>query len=145
MKNKAVLFSVVLVAVASGCFVFLRFPQKEFLQDRRAYTKYAERTAKESEWAPVQLWWEAPPDVKNEYRARRAARLTFLRGEIFSGDTHVPNENIREFLDQQVLNGAIDYVVIFPAPGMKWGEIFPALDECRKSRVRIVLLNQGDS
>jgi hypothetical protein len=112
---------------------------------RQAYAEYSVRTEKETGWAPVQLWWESSPDDKERWRAKNAVRLTLTRGEAFHGNTHIPREHLREFLDARVLSGEIDCVVVFPAKGTKWGEIFPVLDECRKSSVQIVLLSEHES
>jgi hypothetical protein len=145
MKPTAI---VLLVGAAFAAIVYFLRPSKptdSLLAERSAYTDYSTRSAKEEGWAPVQLWWEAPPEMKGEWRARKAARFTLTGGEVFVGDSHIPREKIKAFLDQRVASGEIDYVVLFPTKGTRWSEVFPALDECRKSRVRIVLLNQYES
>jgi hypothetical protein len=93
--------------------------------------------------APVQLWYEAPPGQKSDWRAKRSARFLLLLGQAYIGDVLLPREKIKAYLDAKVQSGEIDYVVVFPSQETKWNEIFPVIDECRKSRVRIVLLNQN--
>ncbi|WP_221029977.1 hypothetical protein [Actomonas aquatica] len=94
------------------------------------------------DFAPIQFSWEAPPGVKGYWRVREAERFTLLNGEAFVGDEHLPRERITDYLNEKVRRAEIEYVVVFPAKGSKWGDLFPVLDECRKSEVRIVLLNQ---
>ena len=95
--------------------------------------------------APLQLWYEAPPGHKGYWRAKRAARFSLVHGEAFVGDVLIPKGEIKAYLDTRVQSGEIDFVVVFPSDQTRWGEIFPVIDECRKSRVRIVLLNQTGS
>ncbi len=138
----------VLLGVGAAALAFFLLPRSSnvpLLENRREYSEYSVGTEKETSWAPVQLWWEAPPDVQDRWRAKKAERFTLTRGEAFSGNTHVPREKIREFLDERVSRGEVEYVIVFATKGTRWGEIFPVLDECRKSRVRIVLLNQYES
>ena len=145
MKRSSALLVVCLGIVALACFVLMRSPAAKPQVDRLVFAEYADRTEKEKNWAPVRLWWEASPDGKEPWRAKKAVRITLTRGEAFAGNTHIPRERLREFLDERVSSGEIDYVVVFPAKGTKWGEIFPTLDECRKSRVQIVLLSDHHS
>ena len=142
MKNGAVLLVVAGGVLALVGWVLLRPVAVVPPAESQLFADYSVRTEKETGWARVQLWWESTPEMKARWRAKKAARITLTGGEAFSGDTHIPRERLREFLDQRVSTGEIDYVVIFPVKGAKFGEILPALDECRKSRVQIVLLNQ---
>ena len=109
---------------------------------RRGYAEYAARTEKETGWAPVQLFWEAPAEIETKARVEETVRFTLINGEAFSDGTHVPREKIREFLNLRVAAGEIYRVIVFPNKGARFKEIIPVLDECRKSRVRVVLLNQ---
>lgn len=95
--------------------------------------------------APVHIWWESPLGQRDYWRAKKSARLLLVRGEAFVDDVYLPKENVTGYLDARVERGEIEYVIVFPARDTKWGEIFPVLDECRKSRVRVVLLNQFES
>ena len=95
--------------------------------------------------APVQVWWERPLEQKGYRRAKKSARLLLVNGQVFVADDLLPRDKITAYLDARVRSGEIDYVVVFPVRNTKWGDIFPVLDECRKSRVRIVLLNQFES
>jgi hypothetical protein len=92
--------------------------------------------------APVILVSEGPPWAKGEPRMQNCVRFVLSRGQIFVGDETIQEENIRAYLDERVLREEIRSVVIFPAVGSKWGEIFPVLDACRKSRVQAVYLNE---
>ncbi len=145
MKRSAAITIVAIGLLGVIAFVRWRTPAVTTPLDRKEFAAYASCTEKEAGWAPVQLWWEAPPEVKGQWRAKKAARISLMGGEVFIGDSHIPRGKIRTFLDEQVARGEIDYVVIFSERGARWGDILPALDECRKSRVQIVLLNQYES
>jgi hypothetical protein len=133
------------VMAAGVAYYVLSRPTTAPLADRHEYAEYTARTEKDAGLAPVQPWWEESPEIQSQWRARKAVRLMLVHGEVFDGDHHLPREKIRGFLDDLVSKGEIDYVILFPARDTRWGEIFPALDECRKSHVRIVLLNQYES
>src|SRR5262245_50103432 len=101
------------IATAGAVFLLSTRPNPLSHADLREYSDYSARTQREVGWAPVQLWWEAPLEVKGVWRARKAARLTLTGGEAFVEGTHLPREKIREFLDARVTKGEIDYVVLF--------------------------------
>jgi hypothetical protein len=143
--KRIITLSVVAVAALAVCLSLWRRGDLDEKLDRARFTAYAERTSANPGWAPVQPWWEAPPDVKDEWRAKKAARLSILQGEAFASGSHIPREEIRAFLDAKVASGEIDYVIVFPQKGARWGEIIAIVDECRRSHVRIVLLNQYES
>ena len=71
--------------------------------------------------------------------------LAVVGGEAFTGDELIPREKIRERLDRMVSDKEIESVAVFPVKGSRWGDIFPVLDECRKSRVRFVFLAEYES
>jgi hypothetical protein len=48
-------------------------------------------------------------------------------------------------LNARVKSDQIEYVIVFPVKDSKWGEIMPVVDECRKSQVKVVYLNQSES
>jgi hypothetical protein len=91
--------------------------------------------------APVAIWREASPERPGYWHASKAAKLNLTAGSIFVGDELLPMEEITNYLDARVKMGEIDYVVIFPDRKAKWMDIFPIIDKCRKSTVKIVLLN----
>jgi hypothetical protein len=143
MKKRTIILAGCAFLLALGCLVGPRAFEKRSTPawpESRGYFS----DDSESGLAPVQLWWEAPPGEKESWRAKKATRFTLVRGQAFVGDTLIRKEKIREYLDARVQSHEIDYVVIFPEKDSKWGEIFPVLDECRKSRVRIVLLNERE-
>ncbi len=115
------------------------------LPEYGGYFATASSTEHQNGLAPVQLSWEAPPDEKGYWRTKKSARLLLVQGQAFVGDVLLPREKITAYLNARVQSGEIDYVIIFPVKDTKWGDIFPVLDECRKSRVQIVLLNQFES
>jgi hypothetical protein len=139
----AVSGSAVLVAAYLGLQASLdaRKSSRDWMQDFHAY---ALRVKTDEQFAEVQAWNEAAPEVKSRWRAARATRIRVLQGQAFVGDTHLPKDEIRGFLDLKVASGEIDHVVVFPSRGAKWGEIVSIVDECRKSRVKIVLLNEHE-
>src|SRR5688572_339557 len=102
MKRSIVIFLGAAGLASIAYFHWSRTLAGGSLEERREYTEYSARTERESQWAPVQLWWEAPPDVRGEWRARKSARITPIRGEAFVGDSHIPREKIRELLDARV-------------------------------------------
>jgi biopolymer transport protein ExbD len=89
--------------------------------------------------ARVQLWSGDAHWFKNR-TAKNRVRFVIARGQTFVGDEPIAREKIRTYLDQKVLDREATSVVIVPAKGSSWGEIFPVIDECRRSRVRVVLL-----
>ncbi|MCX6955206.1 MAG: hypothetical protein NTV51_23885 [Verrucomicrobia bacterium] len=93
----------------------------------------------------VCIWWEAPPYVKDNWRLKKAVRFEVVNGEAFMGDQWIPHDKIREFLDQRVLSKEIDYVVVFAKRGAVWKEVVQVVDECAKSSVHKVYLNQFES
>ena len=95
--------------------------------------------------APVQLWAEAPAGEREYWLARKSAQFLIVHGQAMAGKLHVPHGKIRGYLNAKVQNGEIDYVVVLPIRNTKWGDIFPVLDECRKSRVQIVVLKPFES
>jgi hypothetical protein len=141
MKRFAALFFAAAICVVAGYLLFPRSKNGARAEERREYTEYAARTKGAEGLAPVQLWGEAPPDVKSNWRAARTARLVVTRGQAFFGDRWIPSDEICQYLDAKIAKGEIDYVLVSAAVGAKWGEIVPVVSECRKSRVKIVLLN----
>ena len=134
-------------AVLVAAFLGLRTLRdtKESTDDwKDEFRAYVSHVKLEERFAEVQVWNEAPPEVKSRWRAAKAARIRVLQGQAFVGDVHLPKDEIREFLDLKIASGEIDYVVVFPSRGAKWGEIVSIVDECRKSRVKIVLLNEHE-
>ena len=96
-------------------------------------------------FAPVFIWNEAPPSKRDYHRLTYAARLVVLRGEAFAGDRHIPREKIAAYLNTKVRRREIDSVVIFSTNGTRLSELMPVLDECRKSEVRVVYLNETEA
>ena len=74
-----------------------------------------------------------------------AVRFLLIRGQAFDRDILIPREEIKEYLNARVKSDQIEFVIVFPVKDAKWGEIFPVIDECRKSRVKVVYLNQSES
>ena len=103
------------------------------------------RNERDDHLAKVHLSFEAPPELKHELRFKKAVRLSLVPRGVFVGTEFVPTEKVRAFVDRRVLSREIDYVVLFPARDSKWGDIFPVLEECRRSKVRIVMLNKYES
>jgi hypothetical protein len=106
---------------------------------------YANSAEQQNGLAPLQFWRGTPPEHEARGPEKRAVRLLLIRGQAFIGDVLLPREEIKDYLDARVKSGEIEYVVVLPAKDTKWGDIFPVIDECRKSRVRLVLLNRDES
>lgn len=137
--------ALLLVVAGLAALIFGIAQHKPSRLDHEEFAAYAHRTEKASGLAPIQLWDEAPPEVKGAERAERTARLSLAGGQVFSGDAHIPTDKLREFLNTRVQQDNVLYVLVFAQKGTRWGEVFPVLDECRKSRVRLVLINTIES
>jgi hypothetical protein len=98
-----------------------------------------------SGYAPVSLWWEQPLGERNHWRAGKAVRLVVRGGVAFESENPILLEKLTSFLNERIDRDQVKYVVVFPVAGTKWGELIPVIDQCRKSRVEIVLLNQFDT
>lgn len=94
-----------------------------------------------SEFASVLLWDAGPRDDPAWRKTKKVGRLAFTRTEVFAGDELIRRENIRGYLDAKVAAQEITSVAVIPASDAKWTDIFSVVDECRKSRVRLVLLS----
>ena len=111
----------------------------------RVYSISPSESEERAGLAPLRFWTEAAPGEKGDWRIQNAARILLIRGQAFVGDVLIPREEIREYLNARVKQDQIEYVIVFPAKESKWGDLFPVLDECRKSRVRVVFLNRFES
>lgn len=143
--NRIALGLLVAVGVSAAIVGLQMQTPKEARAGQQAFAEYSSRTANEAACAPVEIWDEAPPEAKALWRARKAARLVAVADGVQVNNSHVARQNIRDYLNERVLKGEIAYVVVFPTKDATWGDIFAVLDECRKSQVKIVLLNLNDA
>jgi hypothetical protein len=78
---------------------------------------------------------------KDYWKAIKAEKILVFQGLALVNDEVLPTKTIKNYLNQKVLNHEISYVAIFTDNDTKIGELFPIIDECRKSDVKTVLLN----
>lgn len=90
--------------------------------------------------APVLLWGEGPPG-ETYRRASRTLRILVVKGEAFVVRQHIPRADLPDYLNARVSRNEIEQVLVTPAVSSQWGEILPTIDACRRSDVRLVLLN----
>lgn len=74
------------------------------------------------------------------WRHAKTLRLTLHNGEVFDGDTRVPAEELRAYINAATAQRGLDHVMLFPVRETRLAELMPILDECRHANVKIVLL-----
>lgn len=93
--------------------------------------------------APVVLTSEWS-DGTRVWRHAKTLRLTLRQGRIFEGDTRVPAEELRDYINATTSRRGLSNVLICPARDTSLGDLMPVLDECRRANVKIVLLEGYD-
>ncbi|MGA7725577.1 MAG: hypothetical protein WCA95_09845 [Opitutaceae bacterium] len=133
-----------LAALAAGHYNFERV-FKAWLSpadpDNRTYTFDHQYPRRIHGLAPIQIWREASMEEPGRWHAAMTAKLNLTGGQAFVGDVLLATEDITNYLDARVKSGEIDYVIIFPDRKAKLKDLFPVIDQCRKSTVKGVLLN----
>ncbi len=84
-----------------------------------------------SEWSDGDVVW----------RYAKTLRLTLRSGEVFEGDTRVPAEELRAYINATTAQRSLNYVMLFPVRDTRLAELMPVLDECRRANVKLVLLD----
>jgi hypothetical protein len=104
--------------------------------------------------APVELQWvgdlgEADlVSIRAAYSSSHhdwfAVNLKAIRGQVFAGGELVPLERVSDYINAR-LKPEVDVVILTPVKGAAWGEMFPILDACRRSRARVIYVNSYEN
>jgi hypothetical protein len=94
--------------------------------------------------APVNMWWETHPDETGQPRLDKSERILVAYGQAFIKGKQIPVRDIKAYLDGKVDRGEMEYVIVYAPKETRWKFLFPIVDQCRKSKVKIVLLDRHE-
>jgi hypothetical protein len=69
-----------------------------------------------------------------------AVNLKAIRGQAFVGEELIPLSRVTGFINARIRSDT-NYVILTPVKGARWGEMFPVLDACRRSKAAAVYVN----
>lgn len=128
--------AVILASAFAGRTVLLRSLQQDSQRSHSWRSSYAELQSKDPR---VVVGYDGP-----YWHLKNVVRVDVRDGIPHTRDHDgIPLTDIVSYINAETTRTGSEFVVVSAAPGEKMGAVVAVIDECRKSRVKAVVLNES--
>jgi hypothetical protein len=91
-------------------------------------------------FAPVILWDDKVPDGLGSWKNEKSISIELSRGVVLISGSEIDTKDLRNYLDRRILRDPFKFLIVEPSRDTSWRDLWKVLDECRQSKIELVLL-----